>query len=44
MFSFFFMNNEQIEHYYIGLADFFLFFFQEKVLKFVHALFRFFAV
>ena len=32
-----FKSNEYSEDSYIGLADFFLFFFQEKVLKFVHA-------
>ena len=32
-------SNERSEDSYIGLADFFLFFFQEKVLKFVHAQF-----
>ena len=36
-------SYESIEYSYIGRADFFLFF-QEKVLKFVHAQFLFFAV
>ena len=29
-----FKSNERSEDSYIGLADFFLFFFQEKVLKY----------
>ena len=37
-------SYESIEYSYIGRADFFLFFFQEIVLKFVHAQFLFFAV
>ena len=37
-------SNERSEYSYTGLADFFLFFFQEKVSKFVHAKFWFFVV
>ena len=38
-------SNKRSEDSYLGLADFFAcFFFQEKVLQFVHAQFWFFAV
>ena len=43
---FFIKSNERSKDSYIGLADFFLFFFQEKVLKYwlqlgIYALFKF---
>ena len=37
-------SNERSEYSYLGPADFFFWVFQEKVLKFVHAQFWFFAV